>query len=206
MSFMSFWVTLLVVFLLLIFSVFFIDQPLTLWCAKLSPDIHTFAERFSWLIAPETYFVALPILYLLLFYLFGEKKARILLYFIVGLSCAMLTTDLLKVLFGRTRPEEWFTQHYYGFAWFGMNELYWSFPSGHATTIGSLMGTITYFRPQRIYLWITIAILLSFVRVIGLNHFFSDILAGILVGFLITHGTSQLLEKRSTQSSKHSGS
>ena len=203
---MRFWITQLVVFFLLIFSVFFFDQSLTLWCASLSPDTHTFANSFSWLIAPEVYFIALPILFLLLFYLFGEKKASILLFFIVGVACATLTTDLLKVLFGRTRPQEWLTQHYYGFAWIGANELFWSFPSGHATAIGSLMGTLAYFRSKYIHVLMAIAILLSFSRVIGLNHFFSDTLAGALIGFLVTHWSSQLLEKLSRPLSKHFGS
>jgi len=203
---MRFWITQLVVFLLLIISVFFFDQPLTKWCAGLSPDIHTFANNFSWLIAPEVYFVALPILFLLYFYLFGEKKARILLFFIVGVACAILATDLLKVLFGRTRPMEWLTQHYYGFAWFGTSELFWSFPSGHATAIGSIMGTIAHFRPKYLHVVLIVAILLSFARVIGLDHFFSDTLAGVFMGFLVTRWSSQLLEKLSRQSSKRSGS
>ena len=63
---------------------------------------------------------------------------------------------------------------------------YTSFPSGHTTTVFAAFTYLVILFPKYFYLWLSIAILLVFGRILDNGHFLSDIFAGVLVGTLST--------------------
>ena len=104
--------------------------------------------------------------------------------FIPGVICLFL-----KILLGRSRPDLWFSQHLYGF--YGPHRIsdYWSFPSGHTTSIMGLMFGFCAILPQYCLLFILTGTAIALSRVLLVKHYLSDVmfasyLALIEVGLL----------------------
>lgn len=78
----------------------------------------------------------------------------------------------------------------------------WSFPSKHASTSFSLATTV--FPNQRVLGWIALisAVLISYSRVYLGVHYWSDIIAGAILGTAITYGTSRVLQHLEQRNSK----
>ena len=114
------------------------------------------------------------------------------------LSCVIMVTLInmvLKISFGRARPELYFINHYFGFYWFKFKDLYWSFPSGHAITsvaVASGMGIIF---QRYFYTLLAVAILVICSRVILYRHYLSDVMVGFYLGVLIIGFFAQWLKK-----------
>ena len=107
--------------------------------------------------------------------------------FIPSLICL-----ILKILLGRARPELLFSDHVYGF--YGMswhNPAYWSFPSGHTTTIVGFFFGMSFIVPRYKYLWCMLAVLFMTTRVLLMQHYVSDVVATtgltLLELFLMMH-------------------
>ncbi len=198
---MRFWTTLILSLFFVILSFIALDRPIAIWSSELSDCIVCVASVFSWIIDPSTQLVAWPVLFFLFFYLFDKKKASVLLVFILSVALTLLAGDILKFIFGRARPEELLLHGVYGFTWFGMKSNFFSFPSSHACAIGAVMGCVACLRPRFTFLWFVIALALSFSRIIMMKHYFSDILFGVMLGFLISQIIFEVLdEKRSLKS------
>ncbi len=107
------------------------------------------------------------------------RYARFLVYVLLG---STLSANLVKILIARIRPEP--------LLWFDPL-LTFSFPSGHATSAMALFGSIAFIssRLARGYTRIFVCtVSLALVVLIGLSrlmlgaHFFSDVLAGYILG------------------------
>lgn len=82
----------------------------------------------------------------------------------------------LKVSLGRARPSMFFEAQQYGFYGFNLNPHYWSFPSGHTTTImGVVMGLSIVF-PRYIYPLMLTGVVVTLSRVLLTHHYVSDVL------------------------------
>ena len=90
-----------------------------------------------------------------------------------GLICC-----ILKIIFGRARPKMWFNAHEYGLYWFNTKGSYWSFPSGHATTVFSIAFALIFLFPRHRLLFIAIGLLVALSRVLLGYHYLSDVLVG----------------------------
>jgi undecaprenyl-diphosphatase len=93
-----------------------------------------------------------------------------------------INSHLLKEIFQRIRPCHTFEN---------INLLVncpsgWSFPSSHATNNFVAAGILTYFYPHYKIFYYSIAVIIAFSRVFIGVHYFSDILGGALVGFVIS--------------------
>jgi membrane-associated phospholipid phosphatase len=107
----------------------------------------------------------------------------------VSLAVAVIIKDQLKFAFGRTWPETWTRNNpsfihdgVYGFYPFHGGGGYASFPSGHTTTICTVMTVLwicyTRFRPVYALCMAAVAI-----GLVGANfHFLSDVIAGGFLG------------------------
>lgn len=90
----------------------------------------------------------------------------------------------LKVLLGRARPDMWFDGQLYGFFGFKTNAYFWSFPSGHTTTIiGTALGLSILF-PRYFYAFILAGLTVAFSRVFLTHHYLSDVMAACYVTLL----------------------
>lgn len=190
------WLVLIIGFLLVVLGYTTIDLPITLYFAKAPKYLRQLADIVNTLTAPEVNLTAWPVLFFCFFYLLRKKKTNFLIFFVIAVPTCILSVDILKVIFGRARPEEWLRHGIYGFTWLGTKQKYFSFPSAHAATIGAVMGVLASFRPKATPLWLTLALVVSFARVIGLEHYFSDIVAGVLISFFLSQGIFKMVKER----------
>ena len=97
-----------------------------------------------------------------------------------------LIVDIAKTIFGRARPKLLFLGGTYGFTWGAGQADYWSFPSGHATTMGALATALTLLWPRLFPAYAIAALLVGASRVIIGAHYLSDVIAGAAVGAGVT--------------------
>ncbi len=90
---------------------------------------------------------------------------------------------LLKMLFGRTRPELLIDGGEYAFTFFALDGEWLSFPSGHATTTAAFAGAMAMIWPRWTGLFLAYALLIGATRVIVGAHFPSDVIAGLMLGW-----------------------
>jgi membrane-associated phospholipid phosphatase len=139
----------------------------------------------------SVYYV-IPTAFLALFFyvrskkLRGQKRERLTqysvksLYLFLSVSIVGLLTNLLKIIFGRSRPRMYFDTGEYGFQWFHLHVDHWSFPSGHVTNVVSFVTALFLITPSkhRIYFiplfLFTVLIIIS--RVTVSAHYLSDVI------------------------------
>lgn len=115
-------------------------------------------------------------------------------YVWLSIAVSGIICDILKIGFGRARPLMWFNQHDSGFHSLQFHANYWSFPSGHSTSIAACMVALWLVTGRfRIISWLVIAtVCLS--RLVANAHYLSDILAGCLLGSLVSFALYDFLE------------
>lgn len=102
-------------------------------------------------------------------------------------SCVFIANSIcliLKILFGRARPTLLFNEHLYGFYGPHTQSSFWSFPSGHTSTIISLVLGLGIVFPRYFYAFIITGITLVSLRVLLLDHYTSDVLASSYLALL----------------------
>jgi lipid A 4'-phosphatase len=103
--------------------------------------------------------------------------------------------DVLKVVFGRSRPKLLFQSDIYSFTWLSWRSDHWSFPSGHSATIVALVTALWFLWPQHLLFYILVAAIVSMSRVVVGAHYLGDILAGASIAVLTTRFTAQIFAK-----------
>lgn len=98
----------------------------------------------------------------------------------------------LKILLGRARPELLFLDHSYGFYGVHLSQpMYWSFPSGHTTTIVATLFGMHRILPGYIFFWAVLGVMFISTRVLLNQHYLSDVVATtcltLLELFVIMH-------------------
>lgn len=107
--------------------------------------------------------------------------------------CVMLPTVtcfVLKVLCGRARPDMWLDARYYGFYGLQTKGTFWSFPSGHTTTVMGVILGLSIIFPRWFKTLITLGILVALSRILLTRHYLTDVLAAawlavIEIGLLV---------------------
>jgi len=111
-----------------------------------------------------------------------ESVWRIRLWFL--LSCVLICNVIaviFKIILGRARPDLWFDSQLYGFYWFKFYRPYWSFPSGHTTTVFSIITALGLIFPRHFWWLFIIGLSLVSTRVLLYHHYLSDVLMTIYI-------------------------
>jgi membrane-associated phospholipid phosphatase len=117
-------------------------------------------------------------------------------FFTVALSG--IAANLIKNTIGRARPRllDDMGAHHFDFAAF--ESVFASFPSGHATTSGSLCMTLVLLLPRWAALWLLLALLGGASRVVVDAHYPSDVIAGLSFGAVFVLIAARWLAQRGT--------
>ncbi len=126
----------------------------------------------------------------ILLYLLFRRCAPILskasLFLLSSVLLSGLLVNIVKVIFGRARPQIYADEHLYGFFWFELDVLYRSFPSGHAATAMGVWLAFALFFPKYRLRLIGLGIAVSLSRVVLSQHYLSDVLIGGWIGAMTT--------------------
>lgn len=116
------------------------------------------------------------------------------------LSCVIFSNvicGILKVLLGRARPGMWLQQQYYGFYGWHRQEQFMSFPSGHTSTIMSVVFGLSILFPRYWAAFLSTGLLVALSRVLLVQHYLSDILVASYLALLEVGLLYYLLRKKS---------
>ena len=164
----------------------FVDKPLAwnmyyLGVTYSAPWLNTFTE----LGANSVYIVFFFLLAMYYHFIARNKLAEQRLWF---LWCCIVFSSLvafvLKILFGRARPELLFSDHLYGFYWLKTQQAYFSFPSGHTTTVMSLVFGLGFLFPTYGGVLILAGLLVAGSRIFLTHHYLTDVLAAAYFSLL----------------------
>ncbi|MBA2709788.1 MAG: phosphatase PAP2 family protein [Tatlockia sp.] len=94
------------------------------------------------------------------------------------LAIPAIISLFLKINLGRARPALLLQDnaHLYGFFGFKTRPLFWSFPSGHVTTIMSVVLGLGILLPRYFYALILLGLAVGLSRVLLTHHYLSDVL------------------------------
>jgi membrane-associated phospholipid phosphatase len=126
------------------------------------------------------------IVFLILFFLNKRKEA---LFLLVSFLLSSTIAQIFKSSFNRLRPVNYFHSYSYNKLIDGFtNSVYYSFPSGHTTTIFTLATMIVFFTKKKSLhcLVLLIAIAVGFSRIYLGQHFLEDVIFGAIIGTTIS--------------------
>jgi membrane-associated phospholipid phosphatase len=113
-----------------------------------------------------------------------------------AIGLAALVTAILKRLIGRARPALMDEGGAFAFNPLAWNDLYYSFPSGHSTTIGAVAAVLAMWFPRAAVPLLAVGVFLAATRVPAQAHYPSDVVAGFSLGFLFAIAAGRFLARR----------
>jgi membrane-associated phospholipid phosphatase len=131
------------------------------------------------------YLASLFILAVLFRYVFPNKVRETRCWFLW--LCVLIPSSIcliLKIIFGRARPDVLFDQQLYGLFGMKLHSSFWSFPSGHSTTIMGLIFGLTVLFPRYFYLLFVTGLVVVSSRVLLTEHYLSDVMVASYLALL----------------------
>jgi len=122
---------------------------------------------------------------LLVYIIFRKSNpfvAKIGLAVILSVALAGLSVDVFKFLLGRYRPNMYFSDQLYGFAFFEYTYSKVSMPSGHSGTAFGAMGLLSLVFRRFRWVFLMLGAVTAFSRIPTLHHYISDVLIGSTFG------------------------
>jgi membrane-associated phospholipid phosphatase len=166
-----------------IFFFFYLDKVLACYFTTLNlQDKMSFLNWFTHLGLNLIYLIGFAIAALFFRYINVNRCWEVRCWFLwfcvsfTGILCVVI-----KVILGRARPIMWFESNYYGFYGLQADSTFWSFPSGHTTTVMAVAFGLCVIFPRYCYTFIILSVLIACTRVLLVHHYLTDILvAGYL--------------------------
>jgi membrane-associated phospholipid phosphatase len=181
-------------------AIFWIDRPLALFLHS-HPEWKPVAEAVQRLGFGTPYLVAFGAVFVALrwggllprFRPWADRMRQAALvpaFLLVSIAASGIAVDLLKIVFGRTRPKLLFADGTYDFSWLGLGADYWSFPSGHTAAVAALATALWCLWPRHLLFYIALASVVAASRVVTGAHYLSDVVAGGFVAILVTRAVA----------------
>ena len=138
------------------------------------------------------WFFLLILIFFFISYVLKQKKNLAFLYYknfgiycLVHLLSVGITTQIIKFIVGRPRPNHTNLNEGFEFKHFSFNAIFHSFPSGHTSTIVCVCLIACSVLPSLKLLFYLFGSIIALSRVINGAHFFTDILSGGLLAIVI---------------------
>ncbi len=184
--------------LFIVFIYFFLDESITYTLYPYKNTTFVQINQYLTKLGDSLYYIiGLIVAYLFSFFILKKKTlANGILFVLLAIIISGLTCDVLKVLLGRARPVQLLDHGNYGFKFLQTKSYMWSFPSGHATTITSLMLPLMIFFRRYWVVWLIILLIISFTRVFINAHYLSDTIAGLYLGTITVYWLFKQFQSR----------
>lgn len=171
---------------LVIIAYYYIDRPLAQAFHDLNLRSHLPLQLISalgkWSLYAALFFIGGS------YFRYVRPNALLERRFVFLLGCLLIPNVIgffLKVIVSRARPDLLFSANEFGFYWFQLKDLYWSFPSGHAVTVAALLVGLWVLFPRYVLIYFAVAVLISATRVLLYKHYVSDVLFGFYLGLFL---------------------
>lgn len=167
-------------------SFFYFDQPMALFFQSL--DLNETASWLNWIThlgLGGSYIVGLFLFALFFRYLQKNRDLENKLWFLW--FCVLVPSIVcigLKIVLGRARPILLFNHEIYGFHGLETSSAYWSFPSGHTTTIMGFVFGLSIVFPRGTIAFILAGLIIAVSRILLTNHYLSDVFFATYLSFL----------------------
>jgi membrane-associated phospholipid phosphatase len=173
-----------------------LDRPLAYACSGLGRGIREFF-RFVTTFGLSGLYLVPSLLLFLLFRFRSRNAARAgrALFVFLAVSLSGIVVDILKFILGRYRPAMLFHENLYGFAFFRIDAVATSFPSGHAAVVTGLAISLDAIWPRFRVLYALVALLVIGSRVVICAHFLSDVVTGAYVAAITTFALKHFFDE-----------
>ena len=163
---------------LIVVSFLYFDQPIAYYFYNV--DMRTNLPLLTWIthLGIGGVYFTLLLLFALYFRYINKKpywESRVWFLWLCVVVPSIICFGL-KVMFGRARPGLLFDENLYGFYGMQLHAPYWSFPSGHTTTVMGLMFGFAALFPKYCYGFILFGVVIVSSRIILTHHYLSDVL------------------------------
>lgn len=191
--------TMLSIFFLITLSFIYIDRPIAAFCRETN-----FKVIWPWLTwvthlgLGEIYFLSFLTLALFFRYIAINPIKEAQAWFL--LICVSIPDAIclgLKVILGRARPELWFSSDLYGFYGLHFNGPFWSFPSGHTTSIFGLVIGLCVVFPRYCLPFILVGLSVASSRILLTNHYLSDVMMATYLTLIEIAAMLFILQRKS---------
>lgn len=192
------WPTAGLIFLGLALAATSCDGAISRWCR----GIHLRGDIEGTLAVGELFGNGIGVLFVLLAVLALDRQPRVALRLACGAYLPGLFVSLLKSIVTRVRPNYLEPAQLHGW-WCGFVDSFpadlpadlpatgyalQSFPSGHTATAAGLALALTWRYPRAAWLFLLMAVLTGFERILHQAHYLSDTLTAVAIALLITGG------------------
>ena len=201
-----FWAVTVAAAVLVGLGVGWIDRPVAIWFQGHGDDTMKIFRRISlpgdsvWYLVGGG--IGAPLAYVLSRRYVALARDRLLklssrlAFLFLAVAATGLAADIVKIMVGRARPRHLFQDGIMSIAPGSLSSSWWSFPSGHSTTVGAVAMTLSLVFPRLAWVWITLALAVALGRVGATAHFVSDTVAGLWLGAIGTLLVSWALARR----------
>ncbi len=124
-----------------------------------------------------------------------EKVINFFISSFIYLVVVGVITQILKHIIGRPRPNYTNFEDVFIFKFFSLESNFHSFPSGHSSTIFMVCFILVAAFPRLRYFFYFLASVISLSRVVVSAHFFTDIVAGALLAFIVYKILNHFIER-----------
>lgn len=177
-------------------SYLWIDRPIAIAFHDIGPSFHAVMAFITAFGLGGPYVIVSGVAFIV-FGIAGRKlEAWSAAYVCLAVAASGLFADIIKPVFGRVRPTLFFSDHLYGFTGIGAHSDHWSFPSGHSVTAAALAFAMSWLYPRLTPVWVAAALLIAFSRIALDQHYLSDVIAGLYIGFVFAWAIAAALYAR----------
>lgn len=173
--------------LLMICCYLFVDDHLAFCTQDLREPFYVPLRILSIITSPATQLVIWTSAFL--WFLLIKKKPMTCCTLYPMIASLILTNAIvrvIKVLFGRSRPDIFLSDGIYHLKLISFQRVFSSLPSGHAASVAAIMGFLAARYPKHALLCISLSIVISLCRVFIGAHYLSDILVGNFIGLYVS--------------------
>lgn len=187
-----------------VFSILFVDRPLALYYRHAADPQTVAAFHFVTELGDATGYVIALLLVLVgcilvrmrsLYISTFARLARVghaCVFILLSLAVSGAVLHLIKFTLGRFRPRALFESGVYDLSVFTAGYLNSSFPSGHSQVAGALAAALIIVYPRYDALYVLVAGLIGYSRIVTGDHYPSDVLFGLFLGA----ATAVLIKRR----------
>lgn len=173
--------------IIVICSYLFIDDHLAFCTQRVRDKFYVPLRLLSILTSPASQLLIWTVIFLWALFIKKAEKLSLTLYpMLASLILTNVLVRIIKVLFGRSRPDIFLTNGIYHLKLISFQRVFSSLPSGHAATIAAIMGFLAARYPRHALSFICLSLLLSLCRVFIGAHYLSDILVGNFIGLYVS--------------------